>query len=213
MIIYKATNILTGDLYIGKTIKSLKDRKKDHNYESNNPKTYFHRAFKKYKPENFTWEVIFECLDKEEMNQMEKFFIANYRATNNLYNLTKGGDGCVGYTWTDKQKKEQSIRLQGNKCAKGSIRSEEQRKNQSEKMKGRPSNKKGKTFIELYGEDKAKELKDSHSKKLTGKKYPLHSNEWKEYMSEKMKGNKHKLGYKFTEEEKERIYRHKKEVK
>jgi hypothetical protein len=39
---------------------------------------------------------LFECLDKEEMNQMEKFFITNYKATNNLYNLTPGGDGGNG---------------------------------------------------------------------------------------------------------------------
>ena len=34
MIIYKATNILTGEKYIGKTTKPLWKRKSDHKYEA-----------------------------------------------------------------------------------------------------------------------------------------------------------------------------------
>jgi len=46
-IIYSATNQIDGKIYIGKTIKGLEERKRNHFKCIKNPKTYFYRALKK----------------------------------------------------------------------------------------------------------------------------------------------------------------------
>ena len=84
--IYKITNTITGDFYIGKTVRTLEQRWYHHcktaEYGSN---TYFHKAIRKYGVESFTIEFIAEGLDEEE-----KHWITELRPT---YNLTAGGTG------------------------------------------------------------------------------------------------------------------------
>lgn len=130
MIIYKATNKVNGMIYIGQTSQTMKKRKNIHKYESKHSKRHFCRAINKYGMEGFTWDIIFNCFDKKEMDEMEKFFIANYKATNYLYNLTDGGEGLLGYKYTEEQKNKLS------KTMTGKNRSEEHCRNISKSKKG-----------------------------------------------------------------------------
>ncbi len=93
MIIYKITNKITGDIYIGQTIDSLERRISKHFRGSKYSDTRFSRAIRKYGKENFIYESIFTCLNKEELSQIEKFFIQIYNAQSYIYNTSKGGDG------------------------------------------------------------------------------------------------------------------------
>jgi len=94
MIIYKITNKINGKIYIGKTIKSLNTRLKEHYKTSKiNCRSPFHKAIKKYGKENFISEIIFNCNNVQELNEMEKYFICNYKAQYHLYNISSGGDG------------------------------------------------------------------------------------------------------------------------
>ena len=65
MIIYKATNLINGKCYIGKTISKdfvkywfnhLKEA-----FKSEKIKRVFHNAIRKYGPENFMFEVLEFC--------------------------------------------------------------------------------------------------------------------------------------------------------
>jgi group I intron endonuclease len=98
MIIYKATNIINGKVYIGKTKYTLENRKSEHFKKAKNPKLLFHKALKKYGSDKFDWEVVFECNDELELNNAEIKFISEYNSIECGYNLTTGGEG--GYTFS-----------------------------------------------------------------------------------------------------------------
>jgi len=98
MIIYKATNKINGKFYIGKTIHSLKNRKRKHIWESKKPKHYFQTALKKYGIENFKWEILYTASTKQELNEKEIYYISKLSSNTIGYNLTSGGDcGPVKY--------------------------------------------------------------------------------------------------------------------
>jgi group I intron endonuclease len=93
-IIYKATNIINGKMYIGKTTKGLSRRRTEHN-NFIEQRTVFQKAIHKYGKHSFTWEVLCECSSSEELISTERKMIAKYQS-NKLgigYNMTSGGDG------------------------------------------------------------------------------------------------------------------------
>ena len=96
MIIYQATNKINGKYYIGKTIRTLKERKWRHYYDTfkKESQCYFHRAIRKYGKENFEWKVICKCNNEKELNETEIYYIKKLNSSEeNGYNLTQGGDG------------------------------------------------------------------------------------------------------------------------
>ncbi|WP_288981789.1 GIY-YIG nuclease family protein [uncultured Flavobacterium sp.] len=101
MIIYKATNITNGKVYIGQTARSLARRKIEHiNQARNNSRSckYFHAALIKYGFENFTWDVLFTTDDLQILNTKEVEFIQEYNSFgDNGYNLCIGGNSNTGY--------------------------------------------------------------------------------------------------------------------
>lgn len=97
MIIYKATNLVNGRIYIGQTIEPLRKRLTKHLCEANGRRTtYFHKALHKYGIENFKWQVICICPNINSLNAQESYYIAHYQSNvlNVGYNLTSGGDNC-----------------------------------------------------------------------------------------------------------------------
>lgn len=91
MFIYKLTNTITGDFYIGKTIKTPEQRFIKHKSSSkHNSQTYLHRAMRKYGFENFQISVLTESNNLIELNNLEISYISNLSPT---YNMTSGGDG------------------------------------------------------------------------------------------------------------------------
>lgn len=193
MIIYKATNIINGSIYIGKTTRRLNDRKKQHLAQSGNDNLLFHRAIKKYGKEKFKFEVIFNCLSVKELNEMEKFFIANYKATNELYNMTDGGDGPLHMVHSEESKKRISQSL------KGKVVSKETREKLSRANKGQIPWCAGKTGI--FSNDVLNKIRE----KRIGFK---HTEECKERISQLSKGripwNKGKTGI-YSEETRKQI--------
>lgn len=101
MIIYKVTNNLNGQVYIGQTSKTLEERRRKHEKETltESRKTVkFHNALRKYGFENFTWEVLKECQSQEELDYYEEYYINKYNSLDREsgYNLKHGGKfgGC-----------------------------------------------------------------------------------------------------------------------
>jgi group I intron endonuclease len=101
--IYKATNINNGKVYIGFT-SNLANRKFRHKHYALQKQVinHFYTAIRKHGWENFKWEIIYQSKDRFHcLNIMEKYFIEEYRSfigfsDNCGYNMTMGGDGCVG---------------------------------------------------------------------------------------------------------------------
>lgn len=96
MIIYKATNIVNGKNYIGKT-SNLRLRKNNHFSEAfsmKHPNNYFHNAIRKHGRINFVFRIVDECR-KEDVDILEEKYIREFKShfTENGYNLTYGGDG------------------------------------------------------------------------------------------------------------------------
>ena len=92
MIIYKTTNLVNGKIYVGQDSK-------------NNPKYLgsgiaLNNAIKKYGKENFKKEILENCVDKKDMDEKEIFWISKLDARNKNvgYNITKGGEGCLGFS-------------------------------------------------------------------------------------------------------------------
>lgn len=99
-IIYKATNILNGKLYIGKTEKTLSERIYTHMeaVKYYNSQTHFHRALRKNGLDKFSWDIIEETAVP---NKRERYWIKKYNSFENGYNMTRGGDGGTTFVKGD----------------------------------------------------------------------------------------------------------------
>lgn len=185
--VYKWSNLTNGKFYIGYHKGSLDD-----GYISSSHNEMFWNDFTNPK---MVWEreIIFigsknDCLF-EEQKILKKYDLKDSK----LYNNARGSQ----IIFTDDVLMKMSI--SGKK--RWENMSEESKKNRNEKISKsktgikRPaivSEKlsklfKGKTFIERYGEEKAKEIGCKISKSNIGKN--RHTDEWKSELSEKMKGN------------------------
>jgi group I intron endonuclease len=91
--IYCAHCIFTGKKYIGQTRKRLLcDRIGGHfaDAKRTNRDGKFHNALNKYGRDGFIWGIIEEC-DFNLLNDRETYWIAEYKTTENGYNLSPGG--------------------------------------------------------------------------------------------------------------------------
>lgn len=115
-IVYKVKNKINNKIYIGMSGVSLEKRINNHLYTAKtkrNPTSIFHKAIRKYGIKNFTFKVISKhrnrktCV-KYEIKNIKKF---NSKAPNG-YNLTIGGEGCVGRKLSTKEIKTIILRTQ-----------------------------------------------------------------------------------------------------
>ena len=145
MIIYKVTNQLTGKLYIGQTIVSLKERWGQHcnNAPRKSHKSALHNAIRKYGKDNFKIEEIDSAKSIYELNSLEIKYIEKFNTLSpNGYNLLKGGDNRECHKDT-KEKiraklKGQPIKNRMNGAPKGRKVSEERKSQISKTMTGVP---------------------------------------------------------------------------
>lgn len=111
-VIYKATNTVNGKVYIGQTIEGFERRMKKHLYlAENGGQTIFYKAIRKYGEENFIWEIVGVATSKEELDEKEIFWIKElnsyaFNENSNGYNMTKGGDGTIGFSPSEETRKK-----------------------------------------------------------------------------------------------------------
>lgn len=109
-IIYQARNTLDSTLYIGKTIKTLRVRAKQHcaDAKANRYNTHFHKAIRKYGCNAFEWSILAE-VDDSVLNAAEIDYIELARDQGfDVYNMTDGGEGVtssVGYKHSEERKR------------------------------------------------------------------------------------------------------------
>jgi group I intron endonuclease len=219
--VYKIVNKINGKYYVGRTTNIVKRfsrhikelRKNIHHC------IFLQRAWNKYKEENFDFLIIQQKLTLENAIKLEKYYLDNFHLL--LYNTSRipGGGDLISYHPNkeeivrrmtnslrdryDKLSDEERKRIYGNKGKEnnmfGRTHTLEARNIIISKLKkyyeNNSSYRKGKTFIEVHGEEEAKRLKNILSEKAkakTGAKNPFygksHSDKTKQLLSTKMKG-------------------------
>lgn len=165
-IIYCATSKTTEKMYIGKTMKTLAERRNAHN-RNRNDGTYFHKAICKYGIADFRFTEIDSAESDSELSLLEMIYIDMFSTCiRGLgYNSTHGGDGVT--------------------------LNAESRKQMSESKKGKPSHMKGKHFTGKALEN----MRASRVGIWERNKHPMdgksHSAESKDKMSKSKIGNKY----------------------
>lgn len=90
--VYKATDKVTGKIYIGATTKSLESRIQDHIDKAKRAVGYiFQNAIATYGKEAFDWEQIDTASSIDELAEKEKRYISEYNSKLNGYNIDEGG--------------------------------------------------------------------------------------------------------------------------
>lgn len=94
MIIYKATNLKNGKVYIGETRQSLTRRKNQHFSEAfaRNAKDKFHSAIREFGKENFVFEEIAKSNNFKNLAKLERRLIVEYNAIEDGYNTSLRND-------------------------------------------------------------------------------------------------------------------------
>jgi group I intron endonuclease len=133
-IVYKITNTINNKIYIGKTVKTLPERKGLHKFlylhkEHEGGHYPLYRAMRKYGWNNFKWEIIDKCLFNESAIELEKYYIKKFNCmVPRGYNCTAGGDGLCGHHHSEETKKKISISNTGKKLGKQSAEHREKRR-------------------------------------------------------------------------------------
>jgi len=100
-LIYLITNKVNGQQYVGQTKRNVRLRWGAHKWTKSG---ILGKAFKKYGLNNFIFEEIISCFDKDSLNYYEKYFIEFYNTLRpNGYNLTTGGND---YTFDNETKQK-----------------------------------------------------------------------------------------------------------
>jgi len=86
--IYKITNKITSEAYIGQSV-DIYDRWTKHKAPSHQ-KYHLQYALDKYGVDNFTFEIIEECLP-QNLDERERYWIDFYDTYKHGYNETLGG--------------------------------------------------------------------------------------------------------------------------
>ena len=187
--IYKITNKLNGEFYIGKTIKPLSARFYNHCYDAikRYSTSHFHRAIKKYGKENFFIEEIEIC--KNDLSNREIFWISELKPH---YNQTLGGDGGIlGYSHTEETKELLSIKRKGKFVGEenpfyNQTHTEEQKEKWSKMRKGQssPCGFAGKSHKEESKSKTSQTLKNNPNVKRTKVfQYDIEGNFLREFQS------------------------------
>jgi hypothetical protein len=217
-IIYCATSP-SKKKYYGYTSAGLDGRKCGHKKDvTAGVKNVFYDAIRKYGWESFEWIIIeeYNTSSKEELKEIlcerEAYWISKNKTylREYGYNMTLGGEGILGYKYTDKQKENLSIRMSGknnpmygkkhtiesiekNRNSNiGKKHTEETKKKMSEVRKGKNHTQESKQKIGDKHRNKivSKETREKLSKYRTGRTFSPHSEETKKKMSEAQKGRK-----------------------
>jgi group I intron endonuclease len=124
--------------------------------------THLHNAIRKYGADAFTYAVL-EHTTTELMNDRERHYISELRSA---YNMTEGGEGCVGITRSEETRKKMSA------WQKGKTKSPEHRAKLSAAVSGDKHPRYGKTgeqhpfYGKQHNEKTRQQMAESHARNM-----------------------------------------------
>jgi group I intron endonuclease len=214
LFVYKYTNKVNGKIYIGITKRDIDTRHKEH-IRNINDGYIFHNALKKYGIDNFHLELIDIAKDYAELKEKEKLYIKQFNSyvrfpKSNGYNNTLGGEGTIGFKFSEVQKRRISVQKKefyskNPHPAKGRIVTEIQKRRQQKAMKGKYDGINNPFYGKKHDKEKCKQLsisaknrikRDGHHMK--GKK---HSDETKKKIGLKSKERNASKNLMFSKEQ------------
>lgn len=89
--IYKITNLIDGKCYIGQSA-NIEERYNEHKHHKLSD---IDKAMDELGDENFSLEILQEC-SKEEMDELEDYYIQKFNSIENGYNIRRGGQHNKG---------------------------------------------------------------------------------------------------------------------
>lgn len=135
MYVYKIINESTGDFYIGKTIRQLEARFKQHQYDAKSGSdTHLHRAMRKHGFDNFKI-VLIEQVDGD-LDQREIHWISEMQPKYNMTSGGEGGDTSKSEKYQQYMKLHSEFMMGRNNPFYGRSHSEETKRKISEKKTG-----------------------------------------------------------------------------
>lgn len=168
--IYMTENLINGKRYIGQ-----KKSEKFLNEKYLGSGSLLRQAVDKYGRENFRVSMLYECDSKEELDEMEIYFIKQYDAqnSNDFYNLCPGGESGVGgpkfkgHQHSDEAKRKISEKTSGeNNPFYGKHHTEECRERMREAAKHRAPVS-DETRKKLSDVRKGRKFTDEHKRKIS----------------------------------------------
>lgn len=173
--VYIHTSNTSGKSYIGVAKHGIEKRMTYHLWEADRGSNFhFHRALRLYGEDDFTSGVLESGLTETEAFECEQFYIAKYDTFCNGYNMTEGGD-------------RGPVKVGSDNGMYGRKHTKEAKQKMSEKKKllsgekhpqyGKVSFRRGKTYEQIYGEEKAAELKENRRQSQLGRKRPHNTGE------------------------------------
>jgi len=173
-LIYKALNLINNNFYLGKTIQTLEERKKEHLKSKNN--YVFPKALKKYPEENkWQWIILAEYphISLNELGYLEMVAIWEMKPQ---YNMTKGGEGVGLLEYTPE------IRFRLGNGNRGRKYTKEESRNMGKARLGQKLS--AKQIQSIVDSNKARIWKEESRIKSreTQKGVPKHTQEFKDYM-------------------------------
>jgi group I intron endonuclease len=181
--IYCTTNLVNGKKYIGQHKNSARNK----NYIGSGK--FFQKSVNKYGIENFQKEILQYCVDKEDLNESEIYWIDYFGAVKSdlFYNVAPGGVAFnKGIQHTEESCLKMSLLKKGRKPTEESIakmkRTKEIRKHTYDFSISEETKKKiSKTLTGRVGATKGRKFSDEHRRKLSeshlGKK-PIRPEGW-----------------------------------
>lgn len=140
--VYGYFNIKNKKWYIGKT-KNDKKRKSQYSNMSFQNQVKFYNAVLKYGWQNFQYYWLQDVINPYELDECQKRWIKIYDSFNNGYNCDEGGGGRLGYSHSEETKIKISKANKGKSINKGIKKTQQQKRQHSKCMTGRPSGAKG----------------------------------------------------------------------
>ena len=155
--IYKYTNTITQDAYIGYTTRDADDRIKEHANGAGSQSLKDDIA--EYGKDAFILEILEDCIIHAFLGEREKYWIAKFDTFHNGYNQTSGGgsgsthsdevcqkisDARIGRKHSDETKQKMSESMKGNTNGIGYSHTPEYCEQKSNNMKGKNNHRYGK---------------------------------------------------------------------
>ncbi len=214
--IYCIENKINNKKYIGKS-NNIRKRWTLHKHEFNNNKhsnDHFQKSYNKYGLENFDFYVIeiFDEYNEEIIIERERHYIKFYKTRNPEYgyNLTDGGEGCVGRVCSEqtketlRNKRKGIFKLSDEAKEKIAIAATGRKDTEQTKLKRSQSQKNRIYDKKAWGEACSKRQKGipqpwSEDRVVT-KKHK--ENVWKSSNNKKRKGNNNHIGIYFGKNKK-----------